>query len=1024
MADNFGLKIGLEGEKEFKKALSEINQSFKVLGSEMKVVTSQFDKNDKSVEALTARNEVLNKEIEAQKKKMETLRAALSNAAESFGENDRRTQNWQIQLNNATAALNDMERELEQNESAIDELGDEMQQAGKQADNFGDEIEGAAKDADGASSKLEKVGSVVKGLGVAIGASVAAAGAALAGLTKSFLDLAESTREYREDQAKLDAAFTTAGFTAEQSGAAYTDFYSILGEEDRSVEAVNHLAKLCETEEELAQWTDIAAGVWATFGDSLPIEGLTEAANETAKTGQLTGVLADALNWAGLSEDEFQASLDACNSEQERAALITETLNGLYDEAAENYKELNGDVMDARRAQAELTDAYAQLGAIAEPIMTTLKFMAADVLTEMVPFVALMGEGLQGVLEGTAGSAEKFAEGMKGIVDVLLTQVSTIVPLIGESILASLPTLLEAGVDIIVTLLDGIVAALPSLAEAAVMIVLELVNGLLSLLPQLAETAMQVIATLASGIATALPELIPTIVQILTTVVQTLIENLPLILDAALQLIMGLAQGLLTAIPVLIETLPSIILAIVDFVLGAIPQIIDAGIQLLTSLVSALPEIITAIVEAIPQIIDGIITAVLDSIPQLIQAGIDLLVSLIQALPEIITTIVAAIPEIIGSIVNAIVNNIPQIVMAGVELLTSLIANLPTIIVEIVKAVPQILTGLVSAFGEGVSQLASVGANLVRGLWQGIQSLAGWLWDKVSGWISSIWDGICDFFGIHSPSAEMAWIGEMMVKGLGNGFDDEMGSVGDEMVDAVAEAGALTGEAILEAVRTGLMKNLTLLEEPIAALITLIGEEFVEFMPNILSAALNFNEWLAQAIAQNSDETVIAQLKQLITAICRLFAAVRSDFISIGQAIMEGIGYGIRSRSTWLNNLISSYIRSMMARVESMLGIHSPSKVFAEIGGYMAEGMGVGFTSTMNSVREQMEDSIPTAFDVSTQDHTATLVNGLVGGLSSVLGNSGKQVITLQVNLDSRTIAQTVFDPLKNVATQRGVSYG
>ena len=107
-----------------------------------------------------------------------------------------------------------------------------------------------------------------------------------------------------------------------------------------------------------------------------------------------------------------------------------------------------------------------------------------------------------------------------------------------------------------------------------------------------------------------------------------------------------------------------------------------------------------------------------------------------------------------------------------------------------------------------------------------------------------------------------------------------------------------------------------------------------------------------------------------------------------------------------------------------MLGIHSPSKVFAEIGSYMAEGMGIGFTTTMNSVREQMEASIPTAFDVSAQDHTATLVNGLVGGLSSVLGNSGKQVITLQVNLDSRTIAQTVFDPLKNVATQRGVSYG
>ena len=107
MADNFGLKIGVEGEKEFKKALSDINQSFKVLGSEMKLVSSQFDKNDKSVQALSSRNQVLNKEIDAQKQKIETLKAALDNAATSFGENDKRTQNWQIQLNNAEAALNE-----------------------------------------------------------------------------------------------------------------------------------------------------------------------------------------------------------------------------------------------------------------------------------------------------------------------------------------------------------------------------------------------------------------------------------------------------------------------------------------------------------------------------------------------------------------------------------------------------------------------------------------------------------------------------------------------------------------------------------------------------------------------------------------------------------------------------------------------------------------------------------------------------------------------------------------------------
>ena len=771
MADNFGLKIGLEGEKEFKKALADINQSFKVLGSEMKLVSSQFDKNDNSVEALIARNQVLGKEIDTQKKKIETLRQALENASISFGENDRRTQQWQIQLNNAEAALNDMQRELDQNQRAIDSMGDEMGDTAQQTDKFGDELDDAADKTDKASGKLEKVGSVLKGLAVTTGAAVATAGAALAGLTKSFLDLAESTREYREDQAKLDAAFTTAGFTAEQAGEAYTGFYAILGEEDRSVEAVNHLAKLCSTEEELAQWTDIAAGVWATFGDSLPIEGLTEAANETAKTGTITGQLADALNWAGVNEEAFQSALDGCSSEQERAALITDTLNGLYQEAAENYKTLNGDVMEAQRAQALLTDAYAQLGAIAEPIMTTLKTMAADVLTAMIPFVSLMGEGLQGVLNGTAGAAETFAEGISGLVSILMEKLSTIVPVIGEAILASLPVLLEAGVNIIATLVTGIVNALPQLAAAALSIVLQLVTSLTELAPQLLQAAMQVVATLASGIATALPQLVPTIVQMVVQICQTLIANLPLILDAALQLVSGLAQGILNALPVLIAALPEIINGIVTFLLDAIPQIIETGIQLLTSLVAALPDIITAIVAVIPQIIEGIITAVLNSIPQIIQAGIDLLVSLIQALPQIIATIVAAIPQIITGIVNALINSIPQIIQAGVELLVSLIANLPTIIAEIVKAIPQIITGIVSALGQGVSQIAEVGANLVRGLWQGIQSLAGWIWDKVSGWISGIWDGICSFFGINSPSKEMAWVGEMLVEGLAGAID-------------------------------------------------------------------------------------------------------------------------------------------------------------------------------------------------------------------------------------------------------------
>jgi phage-related minor tail protein len=119
MASDFGFSIGVEGEREFRAALKDINQSFKVLGSEMQLVTSQFDKNDTSVRALASRNEVLNREIDQQRGKIETLRSALQNASDSFGENDRRTQAWQIQLNKAQAELNGMERELSQNEAAL-----------------------------------------------------------------------------------------------------------------------------------------------------------------------------------------------------------------------------------------------------------------------------------------------------------------------------------------------------------------------------------------------------------------------------------------------------------------------------------------------------------------------------------------------------------------------------------------------------------------------------------------------------------------------------------------------------------------------------------------------------------------------------------------------------------------------------------------------------------------------------------------------------------------------------------------
>jgi hypothetical protein len=234
------------------------------------------------------------------------------------------------------------------------------------------------KTAEGFGSKLLSVGKTAGkfALGVA-GAAVAAGGAIVA--------LTESTREYRTEQGKLQAAFEVQNFTAEEARKTYTALNGVLGDSGQAVEAANHLAKLCDTEKELQTWTDICTGVYATFGDSLPIEGLTEAANETAKTGALTGSLADALNWAGVNEEDFQKKLEKCNSEQERTKLITETLNGLYSEASDKYKELNADVIAANEAQDRLNGAMAAVGGAMEPFVTKGKELLAEVLELLVP---------------------------------------------------------------------------------------------------------------------------------------------------------------------------------------------------------------------------------------------------------------------------------------------------------------------------------------------------------------------------------------------------------------------------------------------------------------------------------------------------------------------------------------------------------------------------------------------------------------------------------------------------------------
>lgn len=251
--------------------------------------------------------------------------------------------------------------ENEQANQALDETAQKAEETGNQT-----------------SSAFEKIGGVARKIGTA----VITAGAALGG---AWIAAIEGTREFRTHLAMLDTSFQMSGHSSEAARKTYSDLNAVLGDSGQATEAAQQLAKLADNENELSTLTNILTGVYATFGESLPIEGLAEGINHSAKLGEVQGSLADALEWSGITVEDFNKQLEACSTEQERQDLIVKTLNDTYSKAGTQYKETNADVLAANRAQEKLTKAFAELGRIGEPILTAIKTKLADMVTAAVP---------------------------------------------------------------------------------------------------------------------------------------------------------------------------------------------------------------------------------------------------------------------------------------------------------------------------------------------------------------------------------------------------------------------------------------------------------------------------------------------------------------------------------------------------------------------------------------------------------------------------------------------------------------
>jgi gas vesicle protein len=350
----------------------------------------------------------------------------------------------------------------------VDKLKKGVQDSKKQIQDFKDKVKEASGDCD---KNFKKLGDgISKGVKTAITgaiASITALGVALVGSVSA-------TEEYRTAMGKLNTAFESAGSNAEVAKNTYNDLYRVLGDSDVAVEASNHLAKLTTEEKALSEYTNICQGVYATFGDSLPIEGLTEAINHTSKLGETQGVLADALEWSGITTDEFNNQLAKCNSEAQREKLIRETLSKLYDDASAKYEKNNKGLLAQRDAQAQLQENLAILGETMQPVVTLFTQFANDALVKITPHLQSFAENylpiIKEVLDGIVVGLEKAYNFVSQYYPILIG-IATVIGIITTAIgLYNVVSAVKTAMDVAqVTTVGALVSAY--LAQAAAMAV-------------------------------------------------------------------------------------------------------------------------------------------------------------------------------------------------------------------------------------------------------------------------------------------------------------------------------------------------------------------------------------------------------------------------------------------------------------------------------------------------------------------------------------------------------------------------
>lgn len=380
-------EISIKNEAEFRKQMKAVNNSLSGMKSEMAKVSAEFDGQANSAEALRKKQAILQQQYDQQKEKVQALARMLESAKSAYDENSDVVLSYQRQLNTATVELIKFDRELKNTDKYLDEAAQSADGTASSIDEFGKTVKDAGKEGStgmgqlteafgqlGEAAKSGDINGVVAALGSMKG--LLAGGAAVAGakaLADGIINITESTKEYRTILGTLETSSKQAGYTQEQTTEIYKKFQAVLGDTQKAATATANLQALGLSQENLRVIVEQAIGAWATYGDSIPIDSLSESINETVQVGKVTGVFADALNWAGTSEDEFNERLASCADTTERANLVLTQLSeqGLQ-ATGQAWVENNQDIIAANTAQEAMNESIAQLGEALQPAASFL----------------------------------------------------------------------------------------------------------------------------------------------------------------------------------------------------------------------------------------------------------------------------------------------------------------------------------------------------------------------------------------------------------------------------------------------------------------------------------------------------------------------------------------------------------------------------------------------------------------------------------------------------------------------------